>query len=350
MFRRPPFLSGALAAALGGLTALALMVAPATSTEAASTPAAPAAPAAHAGHAAMAAMAMPDGNYIPANPPVTGVVPSTANPPHRYFHEFQANCSVTHRAPDDPIVFPGQPGASHDHTFMGANNTNAYSTVDSLTAGGTACKVPGDTSGYWVPTLYNGDKVITPVGPQTIYYKTGVIDYTSVRPFPKGLRFVVGSPTATAAEFRANPGYVAGWECGDSYHNIDFPGSCPAGSQLNIRLQAPSCWNGKYLDTPDHKSHMAYPVDGICPADHPVALPMVEFKMAFPVDGNMSQVHLSSGAAYSYHYDFFNAWDDATLAAMVKHCIVGGLQCDARGYDQEHPEAGAALNDQYRLP
>jgi len=25
------------------------------------------------------------------------------------------------------------------------------------------------------------------------------------------------------------------------------------------------------------------------------------------------------------------------------HCVVGGLQCDARGYDQTHPEAGAAL-------
>ncbi|MFK4599895.1 hypothetical protein RKD30_006562 [Streptomyces pristinaespiralis] len=35
---------------------------------------------------------------------------------------------------------------------------------------------------------------------------------------------------------------------------------------------------------------------------------------------------------------------------MVDHCIVGGLQCDARGYDQNHPEAGAALNADYQLP
>ncbi len=96
---------------------------------------------------------------------------------------------------------------------------------------------------------------------------------------------------------------------------------------------------------------MAYPVGGVCPADHPVALPMIEFKMAFPVStANMSQLHLSSGRGFSFHYDFFNAWDVPTLAAMVNHCIVGGLQCDPRGYDQNQPEKGAALNAQYLLP
>lgn len=126
--------------------------------------------------------------------------------------------------------------------------------------------------------------------------------------------------------------------------------------QLNIRFQAPSCWDGKYLDTPDHKSHMAYPVvnpgtnNNICPASHPVALPMVEFKMAFPVNGDMSQVKLASGAGHSFHYDFFNAWDDRTLKALVDHCVVGALQCNARGYDETHPEAGAALDENYELP
>ncbi|MYV45193.1 DUF1996 domain-containing protein [Streptomyces sp. SID2888] len=317
----------------------------------------------HSGHtmavSTAASIEDPDGDgYIPANPPVTGVEPSTANPPHRYFHEFQANCSASHHAPDDPIVYPQQPGKSHDHTFMGNTTTNANSTTASLDAGGTTCVVPGDKSGYWVPTVYNGNKEVLPVGPQTIYYKTGVADYTSVRPFPKGLRFVVANPLQSADDFRHSPGFVEGWECGDSYFNVDFPASCPnrADVQLNIRFQAPSCWDGKYLDTPDHRSHMAYPVvrpgtnDNMCPADHPVAVPMIEFKMAFPVNGDMSQVRLASGAAWSYHYDFFNAWDDATLKAMVDHCIVGGLQCDARGYDEAHPEAGAALDANYQLP
>lgn len=314
----------------------------------------------HAGHTNAAPLATgddPDGDgYIPAVPPVTGITPSWENPPDRYFHEFQANCAVSRTAPDDPIVFPGRPGASHNHTFLGNTTTDAFSTTASLSAGGTVCNAPGDLSGYWMPTLYNGDQPVLPTGPQVIYYKTGVTDYTSVRPFPKGLRFVVGSPTQTAAEFRGHRGWVEGWECGDSFKNTEFPANCPAGTQLNIRMQSPSCWDGRYLDTPDHKAHIAYPVvkpgnnDNVCPASHPVALPMVEFKMAFPVSGDMSQVRLSSGSGHSFHYDFFNAWDDRTLNALVDHCVRGGLQCDARGYDETHPEAGAVLGPDYRLP
>ncbi|KUN18029.1 hypothetical protein AQJ11_35795 [Streptomyces corchorusii] len=324
---------------------------------------APAAAVAHTGHVMAASTQAsgddPDGDgYIPAVPQVTGVTPSTKTPPPRYFHEFQANCSVTHTAADDPIVYPGQPGKSHDHTFMGNTSTHAGSTTASLYGGATTCKAPADASAYWMPSLFKGDQKILPVGPQTIYYKAGVTDYTSVRPFPKGLRFVVGDPMQSADQFRQHRGFVEGWECGDSYFNTDIPTSCPdrADVQLNIRFQAPSCWDGKYLDTPDHKSHMAYPVvkpgtnDNMCPDDHPVALPMIEFKMAFPVNGDMSQVHLASGRGYSFHYDFFNAWEERTLKALVDHCIVGGLQCDARGYDQTHPEAGAALNTDYRLP
>ena len=35
---------------------------------------------------------------------------------------------------------------------------------------------------------------------------------------------------------------------------------------------------------------------------------------------------------------------------MVEQCIVGGLQCDPRGYDQAQPEEGYVLNENYELP
>jgi len=291
----------------------------------------------------------PTTGYVFANPPVTGVTPSQANPPNRYFHEFQANCSVS-RAPagDDPIVYPNQPNATHSHPFLGNTTTNAYATLASLQAGATTCKAPADKSAYWLPTMYNGAQAVIPVGPQVIYYKTGVIDYTSVRPFPPGLRFVVGSSHALPAEFLAAS--VEGWECGNSSHNADFP-SCQQvpGSQLNVRYQAPSCWDGVHLDSPNHQSHMAYPIDGRCTASHPVAVVMLEFKIAFPAGADTSQVRLSSGRGFSFHYDFYNAWEPPTLQALVTQCINHGYQCNARGYDETHPEAVAALGPDYRL-
>ncbi|MET9227817.1 DUF1996 domain-containing protein [Lentzea sp. NPDC003310] len=267
-------------------------------------------------------------------------------------HEFQANCAFAVDRPDDPIVFPGLPGASHLHTFLGNNSTNASSTNDSLKAGQTNCVTPDDKSAYWFPSVLNGDQVVRPTGNQVVYYKSGILKYQDVVPFPPGMRFVVGSPTSTLEQFRDHPGAVEGFECGDSFKNWDIPSWCAPGSQLNVRFQAPSCWNGRDLDSADHKSHMAYPDRAtlVCPPSHPVAVPMIEFKMAFPVSGDMSRVRLSSGRGYTWHYDFMNAWDAPTQAALVRHCINGGLQCDPRGYDQYKPHRGAALGPDYRLP
>ena len=275
-------------------------------------------------------------------------------------HEFQANCSVTFRNPDDPIVYPGQPGASHDHSFMGSNTTDAYTTTSKLTAGGTSCGDANglinshDRSGYWFPTVFNGSTPVIPEGVQTIYYKSGVTNYGAVKPFPAGLRYVTGNSTAaSAAEFQNSRGTVEGWECGNSAQNFDIPARCDQGAHLVIRYQAPSCWDGIHLDSPNHKSHMAYP-DKIgdlsrCPADHPVAVPMLEFKMGFPVSGDMSQVRLSSGRGYTWHYDFFNGWDFPQLNALVSHCINGGLQCNPHGADAYKPGRGSALDDKYNV-
>jgi hypothetical protein len=270
--------------------------------------------------------------------------------------EFQSDCKVTKDAKNDPVVYPGKENQSaHTHAFMGALSVNAFSTTDSLSDSKTSCDAPQDHSGYWFPALESGSKIINPVGPQVIYYKSGIYDYRAVRPFPKGLRFEVGNPMATQAQFRQSRGTVEGWECGNSVDNWNFPASCPAGTELDVRYQAPSCWDGVHLDVPDHHSNMAYPihVDGklVCPASHPVAVPMLEFKMAFPVSGDLAamHLHLASGGAGTWHYDFLDAWNPTVLAALVKHCINQGLQCDTHGFDQYLPQFGAVLGPNYQL-
>ena len=43
--------------------------------------------------------------------------------------QFVVECGYSHSAPDDPIVYPGQPGMSHEHDFFGNVTTDADSTL-----------------------------------------------------------------------------------------------------------------------------------------------------------------------------------------------------------------------------
>jgi hypothetical protein len=67
--------------------------------------------------------------------------------------------------------------------------------------------------------------------------------------------------------------------------------------------------------------------------------------MVWPVNGDVSRFHLASGAGYAFHYDFMNAWDETTLAAMVS----GRLNAARQGRDDQQPSA-YVLNSDYLLP
>src|SRR5918998_2174205 len=69
--------------------------------------------------------------------------------------EFIAGCPASHRAPDDPIIAPGEPGASHLHEFFGNRTADAFSTASSLRSGATNCQPRSDRSAYWVPVMFD---------------------------------------------------------------------------------------------------------------------------------------------------------------------------------------------------
>ncbi|GAA3224071.1 hypothetical protein GCM10010532_055660 [Dactylosporangium siamense] len=274
-----------------------------------------------------------------AAPPASPVPTATASPvktftdkpPQAQYREFHANCTETHRLSDDPIVFPGLAGAAHNHTFVGNPASNATSTPQTLLRGKTSCEDTLDASSYWFPTLTQNGAVVKPEK-VTIYYKSGVKDYRTVQPFPAGFRLIVGDmKLQDSAQFSGT------WNCGD-YLGKAIPPSCPAGSSLIVRMQAPSCWDGRSLDSADHKSHVVWPVNGVCPAGNPVPLPMFEMKVPYKLPGgNTSGLAYSSGNGSSFHYDFMNGWDAPRQAALVAHCINGGRQCNGFGVDQHKP-------------
>lgn len=228
---------------------------------------------------------------------------------------FTSECPYSHRLPDDPIVRPAQPGASHSHDFFGNRTTNAFSTYESLRAGGTTCTRRGDTAAYWVPTLYDRGVAVRPSGMSAYYMQRGKRSL-SIQPFPAGLRIVAGDASAT----RPQPTMVTVWTCGEraGTESSSVP-LCALGS-LQLHVRFPDCWNGRDLDFPDHRSHMAYSMGGACPAGYPVALPGLQINIFYPVRGGPT-VTLSSGSGYTAHGDFFNAWDQAELARQVRDCL-----------------------------
>jgi hypothetical protein len=242
--------------------------------------------------------------------------------------EFLADCTPSHRLPDDPIVLPGLPGASHSHDFFGNNSTNASSTYQSLLGQTGTCKPAVDISSYWVPTFYNGQQIVSPSIISFYYLGEGVNRPQDIKPTPVGLKIVAGNAKATG-----DADSSARWSC---LHAGQVPPSknfvdCPSGTQLETYLDFPQCWNGRDLDSADHKSHMAFPVAGNCPSTHPVSTPKLRMVIRYPVSGNPAAFRLASGPGYTMHGDFFNVWPAAEMQRRVQNCINVVLKCDING-------------------
>ena len=289
----------------------------------------------------------------------SGDIPSSAAPD--VVGAFRFLCAPSHNAADDPIVYPGQPGKSHLHTFFGNTGTNAFSTYQSLrTSGGGTCNNMLNRSAYWVPAMMTpAGKVVMP-NYVSIYYKRR----PDTDPFcktegiacialPRGLRYVFGYNMANPAS-----GATPEWVC-DNNNTVTGPfktipeaaKTCPVGAMLGARLSSPSCWDGKNLDSADHRSHMAFTSYGNwgyqkCPATHPYVLPTFSIAAWYKVDGTLDRSgdmaadartwYLSSdrmaGMAWqtpgtTFHSDWFGAWDDSIMQLWTAHCINKLLNC-----------------------
>jgi hypothetical protein len=255
---------------------------------------------------------------------------------------FRVNCSLSHMNFDDPIVYPGQPRAAHLHAFYGNTAVDANSTAASVASTGNSTCTGGtaNRSAYWAPAIIDtatGAPVVSsdPADPYValnalqVYYKTGYrgVESEQVRNFPAGLRMVAGTATSTSPQ----PSNVAHFSCDNGVYR-DNLGSCAPGQILVMSIVFPQCWDGVNLDSPDHKSHMAYASNG-CPASHPVALPEItqNFRYKVPASGTatwrLASDMYSGPAGYSAHADWMNGWDPAVFERVVRNCYSQGLDC-----------------------
>jgi hypothetical protein len=267
---------------------------------------------------------------------------------------FRLLCNWSKMSYDDPIVYPGQPGAAHHHTFFGNTAIDASTTVANIRSKGNATCRGGtiNLSGYWVPSMIDTatHKAIAPKH-LLVYYKTGAWTYFNdgsvIQPLPKGLRIVSGDASRStpdgAGEFLCMVPSVGENRPGTKGPSI--PKSCQPGDEVWSTIRFPQCWDGKNLDSPNHRSHMAFPIafpsgdprrQYRCPATHPVVLPQITFEVQYtlPADGDTSRWRLSSDTydpqlpgGYSSHGDWMNGWDPVISDLWGIECMRKRRNC-----------------------
>ncbi len=290
----------------------------------------------------------------------SGTIPPSAAPD--VVGAFRFICSAGQISYDDPIVYPGQPGKSHLHQFFGNTAADAASTYASLRlTGDSTCTSRLNRSAYWMPAMLNGHGKVVRPDYVSIYYKRRPSNDpeckrqgTACVGIPRGLRFIFGHDMLNRKSRRTGGGY---FNCDGPtgiqghYPSIaDAAKNCPIGNKLGAVISAPECWNGKDLDSPDHRSHVSYGsygADGAyrCPPSHPYIIPTFTLGAWYSVDetldrsgkwnGTFDSWHLSSDnmpgmpmkPGTSFHTDWFGAWDDDIMQVWMDNCVNKMLNC-----------------------
>ena len=290
---------------------------------------------------------------------------------------FRFICGAGQLRYDDPIVYPGQPGRSHLHQFYGNTAANANSTFASLRASGdSTCNNMGNgtaanRSAYWIPAMLDGKgHVVQPDYVQVYYKREPTGPGTPCDPespklgicvgIPNGLKFIFGfdmlsgDPRTRSSDYKC---VGAGAKTVPVRTITEAAPTCKIGSHLVATIHTPKCWDGRNLDSANHRSHMAGTIRdrntgrSFCPKDHPYYLPQFTLGVFYRV-GEGDEVNLwelSSDHMYpkmpkgsTLHADYFEAWDNSVKAMWIENCIGKKLNCSGGDLGNGQQLKGAA--------
>jgi len=301
----------------------------------------------------------------------------------------------------DPIVEPGVRYAAHLHQIVGGNAFNL--TMDPNTYGNpadkascTSCSFVQDASNYWTAVMFfkakNGSYTRVPQigngGPQGQLVNKGGLDIYyipsgKVTSFKPGFRMVAGDAKNTV-DSKVAKGAIC-HRCWTSKSENTFVGGAPCSGSDTVAIPQkstcnfirqtlifPHCWDGKNLDSPDHKSHMAYSGSGYgangggtCPSTHPVKMPQIMYELMWDVskftsntalwpsdasDSNPALMYSMNLGGSAAHGDYVFGWKgDSLQKAMDKNCNLN-KDCPAAGLTYQAPDKYNACTIKQQSP
>lgn len=269
----------------------------------------------------------------------------TAN---KHLGQFRTQCSFSHFAYDDPLVFPGQAGRAHLHMFFGNTEANAKSTYESLRdSGSSTCNgLEGNRTGYWVPAVFDSSGNARIPSRIEVYYKSHDRAFENVAQPPAGLGMVAGNAST-------NPNIE--WACqetGAQGENLNRPVQqrqntiprCSGTATLLAHIKFPQCLSGSVGPRSGNVTHqLSYPTRGYftnsCPPGTQY-ITAIEYFIAWAPnnhDGRTDQWWLSSDVrpedqsrvanGSTLHGDWFGAWNPNLLNQIHNNCVARLAEC-----------------------
>ncbi|MBW8737085.1 MAG: DUF1996 domain-containing protein [Streptomyces turgidiscabies] len=256
---------------------------------------------------------------------------------------------------DNVIVAPGvSNGAHHLHDYVGNQSNDAFASDQKLAAAGTSCQNQGDKSSYFWPVLrlQNGTQDFDQnnlgggkegnVG-QILQASQAEIKFVgnkkgNVVAMPTALRIITGDAKAFV---NGNANANVNWSCTGFENKVQLKDKypiCQPGSSVVRTSNFQSCWDGKNIDSANHRTHVAFvQADGTC-ANGFKAIPQLQVRLVY----NVPAPKLQNGTVVNPyavdtfpenlhkpitdHNDFINFFSANTMNKMV-NCINTGKQC-----------------------
>ncbi|WP_432136488.1 DUF1996 domain-containing protein [Streptomyces sp. bgisy154] len=282
---------------------------------------------------------------------------------------FTTSCGVNEEGlfnSDNIIVAPGVAnGAHHVHDYVGNQANNAFSSDEDLARADTSCVDQGDRSSYYWPVLRlrngtreqdadapgggtegNVGEIVTPKDVTLTFVGNPRGEVTAM---PRLLRIITGDAKA----FLGGPANAnASWSCTgyeDRQLRDKYP-LCPPGSDVVRSFRFQSCWDGRNIDSANHRTHVAFTAaDGSCP-DGFRAIPQLVQRIVYDVDapslddgGRTTPLFAVDSfpdqrhKPITDHGDFVNVFDERLMAEAVA-CINEGRHCGAGSGAQDGSE------------